>query len=313
MSKPEILMLGSYPQWDMDPLERDYVIHRYWEAADQPAYLAKVAGNIRAIGTRGDITIPADLYGKLPNLGIIACYGVGVDGIDLAYARNKKIAVTNTPGVLHDDVADIALLLMLAIARQFPQAERHLLAGRWAIEPYPIATRMHGKRVGIIGMGAIGHAIARRAEAFNMKVAYNARHRHADKSYDFHATPTELASHCDFLVAACTGGKETAGIVNADVLKALGPTGYFINVARGSVADEAALLEALEKKTIRGAGLDVFWNEPKIDPRFLKLDNVALQPHVGSATEETRRAMGQLVRDNLAAYFAGKPVLTPVG
>jgi lactate dehydrogenase-like 2-hydroxyacid dehydrogenase len=312
MSKPEILMLGSYPQWDMEPLARDYIVHRYWEAADKPSFVAKVANNIRAIGTRGDITIPADLYGKLPNLGIITCYGVGLDGIDLAYARSHNIVVTNTPGVLHEDVADIALLLMLAVARRFPQAERHLLAGRWAAEPYPIASRVHGKRLGLIGMGAIGQAIARRAVAFNMPVAYTARHRHDEKPFAFYATPSELAANCDFLVAACTGGKETAGIVDAHVLQALGSTGYFINVARGSVADESALLEALEKKAIRGAGLDVYYNEPAIDGRFLKLDNVALQPHVGSATEETRRAMGQLVRDNLAAHFAGKPLLTPV-
>jgi lactate dehydrogenase-like 2-hydroxyacid dehydrogenase len=312
MSKPEILMLGSYPQWDMDALEQSFTVHRYWEAADKPAFLAKVAKGVKALGTRGDLTIPADLYAALPNLEIIACYGVGVDGIDLKLAKSRNIAVTNTPGVLHEEVADIALALMLATARKLPQGERHLREGKWKDQPFPIATRTYGKRLGLIGIGAIGQAIARRAVAFNMPVAYTARSPRANLPYTFHATPVDLAANCDFLVAACTGGKETAGIVSAEVLQALGPKGYFVNIARGTVADEAALLAALQTGAIAGAGIDVFYNEPAIDERFFTLENAVLQPHVGSATEETRRAMGQLVRDNLAAHFAGRPPLTPV-
>ncbi len=305
-------MLGSYPSWDMELLEQDYVIHRYWEAADTTKLLAQTGSAIRAICTRGDLSIQRHVTDALPKLEIISCFGVGVDGIDLAEAWRRNIVVTNTPGVLHEEVADMALGLMLAVAHQIPQTDRFVRAGQWVREPYPLVARMYGKRLGLIGMGSIGAAIAKRCEAFGMTIAYTARHSHSDKPYSFVASAEALAGQSDFLVAACTGGAATAGLVSSKVIAALPSNSYFVNISRGSVVDEDALLSALENKRFAGAGLDVYLNEPDINPRFFKLDNVVLQPHIGSGTTETRKAMGQLVRDNLAAHFSGKAVLTPV-
>ena len=312
MTKPDLLLIGSYPEADMAALEKAYQVHRFWEAADKQAVLREIGPRIRAIGTRGDLTVPGDLIAALPRLEIIGCYGVGVDGIDLAVARSRKIAVTNTPDVLTDEVADLALALVLAIARKIPQAHLHVTSGAWKKDVFPLATKTSGKRLGIIGMGRIGQAIAERAAAFKMDISYYNRSPKQGLPYKACSTIEQLAEQSDFLVAALAGGKHTERLVSAEVLKALGPKGLFINVARGSVVDEPALLAALEAKTIAGAALDVFLNEPDIDPRFMKLDNVVLLPHVGSATVETRAAMGKLVLDNLAAHFAGDPLLTPV-
>ncbi len=304
--------MGEYPAWDMEVLENDYQVHRYWEASDKQALLKQLAGELRALATRGDLGVNAAVINALPNLEIVACNGVGTDAIDFAATRPRGIAVTNTPDVLNDDVADLALALMLAIARQIPQADQFTRRGEWAKANFPLLTKMSGKRVGLLGMGRIGKAIAKRCAAFNMSIAYHTRNKRDDVDYDYHASAVELATASDFLVAIVPGGAATKNLVNADVLQALGPKGFFINVARGSVHDEVALLDALTGRKIAGAALDVYWNEPNIDQRFFALDNVVLHPHGGSATVETRRAMGQLVRDNLAAHFAGKPLLTPV-
>jgi lactate dehydrogenase-like 2-hydroxyacid dehydrogenase len=312
MAKPGLLMIGAYPRWDMDVLDKDYVVYRSWEAADPAAFIAAVGSDVRAVGTRGDLTVPRSVMDSLPNLEIISCFGVGVDGIDLVEANRRGIVVTNTPGVLHEEVADMALGLMLAVAHQIPKTDRFVRDGAWAKEAYPLVARMYGKRLGLIGIGAIGAAIARRCEAFRMPIAYHARSKHADKPYAYFDSPEKLAAESDFLVAACTGGAATAGLVSASVLAAMPSSSFFVNVARGSVVDEAALLDVLENKRIAGAGLDVYQNEPVINKRFFALENAVLQPHIGSGTMETRKAMGQLVRDNLAAYFAGRPVLTPV-
>jgi D-3-phosphoglycerate dehydrogenase len=312
LARHHILAMGDYVSGDLAILERDYHVHRYWEAADKEALLARIAPDVRAIATRGDLGVSTAVIAALPHLEIISCYGVGVDGIDLASARARGIPVTNTPDVLTEDVADIAIGLMIAIARRIPQGDVFTRSGAWPTAAFPLVTRVHGKRLGIIGCGRIGSAIARRGQAFGMSIAYTSRTRHDDIPYPYYPTAEALAASSDFLIASVTGGAATMKIVNAAVLKALGPAGFFINVARGSVADEAALLDALENRRIAGAGLDVFLNEPAIDPRFLSLDNVVLQPHHGSATVETRKAMGQLMRDNLSAHFAGKPLLTPV-
>lgn len=312
MTKPELLIIGPYPEKDMALLAESYTLHRLWEAGDKAAFLKSVGPNIKAVGTRGDLAVPADIIAALPNLEIIACYGVGVDGIDLATARSRGIRVTNTPDVLTDDVADLALGLLLAIARKLPQAQNHLLEGEWSKAPYPLTTQASRKRIGIVGMGRIGQAIAQRAAAFKMDIGYYNRSPKLDLPYTAYASIEDLASNTDFLVAALAGGKQTENLISRSAFEALGPTGYFINVARGSVVDEAALLDVLESNAIAGAGLDVFWNEPNINPRFMKLTNVVLVPHVGSATLETRGAMAKLVRDNLAAHFAGHPLLTRV-
>ena len=313
MAKPAILVIGPYPAGDIELLEAQYDVHRLWEAADKAAFLTQHGGQIRAIATRGDLGASADIIAALPKLEMIGIYGVGVDSIHFASTRPRGIKVANTPDVLTEDVADLALALMLAITRYIPQSDRFFREGGWtAANNMPLMPCMHGKRVGIVGLGRIGKAVARRCEAFRMPISYFGRSKQAGVSYPFVGSLTELAANSDYLVATVAGGAGSAKLISAEVLTALGPKGFFVNVARGTVADEAALLHALEHKTIAGAALDVYLNEPQIDPRFAKLDNVVLLPHIGSATIETRRAMATLMRDNIAAHFAGKPLLTPV-
>jgi lactate dehydrogenase-like 2-hydroxyacid dehydrogenase len=312
MTKPTVLMIGAYPDWDMEALETDYNIVKFWEASDKDAAVEKHAHAIRALATRGDLGASKALIDRLPHLEMIGCFGVGTDGIDRNATRPRGIKIANTPDVLTEDVADLALALMLAVARKIPRGDRFTRDGSWASGNLELVTRVNRKRIGIIGLGRIGKAIARRAEAFDMPVSYFGRRAQPEVSYRYFNSLTALAGNSDFLVTIVPGGAETNGLITADVFKALGPDGYFINVARGSVVDEAALLDALEQNIIKGAGLDVFANEPSIDPRFAKLENVVLHPHHGSGTVETRRAMGKLVRDNLAAHFAGRPLLTEV-
>jgi len=313
VTRPAVLVIGPYPPGEIEKLEAIYDVHRYWEAADKAALLRDHGPTIRAIATRGDLGVSGELIGALPRLEMIGVYGVGVDGIDLAAARARGIKVSNTPDILTGETADIALALMLAVARDIPKGDRYVRTGTWAEKGnMPLSTRLHGKRLGVVGLGRIGKAIAKRATGFDMPVAYFGRAAQTDQPYRYVPSLTELAAQSDFLVASVAGGAGTTKLITAEVLKALGPQSYFINVARGTVVDEAALLAALETKAIAGAGLDVFLNEPKIDPRFHALENTVLMPHVGSATRETRAAMGQLMRDNIAAHFAGKPLLTPV-
>lgn len=312
MTKPTVLMTGPYTEWDMPALEQDYRLVKLWQADDRDALVARHAAEVRAIATRGDLGASTQLIAALPNLEFIGCFGVGTDGIDLEAARARGIPVTNTPDVLTEDVADLALALMLATTRKLFDGERHVRDGDWLRGNMPLATRLWGKRLGIVGMGRIGQAVARRAAAFSMEIAYFGRSEQPELPYAFVPDLVELARWSDVLVATLAGGAGTRGIIDAPVFEALGPDGYFINVARGSVVDEPALIAALQSRRIKAAGLDVFLNEPAVDRRFLALDNVVLQPHHGSGTVETRQAMGQLVRDNLAAHFAGRPLLTPV-
>jgi lactate dehydrogenase-like 2-hydroxyacid dehydrogenase len=312
MKKPEILMTGPYPPWEMPLLEQAYVIHRLWESTEPQALIAEHASAIRAIATRGDLGASTALIASLPNLEMIACFGVGTDAIDLAAARARNIKVSYTPDVLTGDVADLAIALCLAVTRNIPAAENHVRSGAWTAAAMPIGTRFFGKRVGIVGLGRIGLAIAKRAVGFEMGVAYHNRHARNDVPYTYCDSVEALAAQSDFLIAAVAGGPTSKSLIGSAALIALGPEGYFINIARGSVVDEAALLHALENNVIKGAGLDVYLNEPMLNPRFLKQKNVVLLPHVGSATLETRQNMGKLVRDNLVAHFAGQPLLTPV-
>ncbi len=312
MSKPEVLMIGPYPAWDMEDLDSRYVIHRLWEAKDRDAFLAEHAGSIRAIATRGELGASADLMKRLPKLEIVSCYGVGTDAIDLRFARENGIRVTNTPDVLTEDVADLGMALMLAAARQLPAGDAYVREGHWVKGNMALTTRVCGKRIGVVGMGRIGAAFARRAAAFDCAISYFARTPKPDLPYTFVGDLIALARQSDFLVVTLAGGEGTRGIVTGDVIDALGPDGIFVNISRGTTVDEAALLDALEQGRIRGAGLDVFLNEPAIDSRFVGLRNTVLQPHHGSGTVETRQAMGKLVRDNLAAHFSGAPLLTPV-
>jgi D-3-phosphoglycerate dehydrogenase len=311
--KPGLLVVGSLPDWDLDALRRRFTLHLLYEAPDPAALLAQHGPSIRAVSTKGEIGADAALMDALPNCEIIACYGVGVDAIDLAAARARGIRVTNTPDVLTEEVADLAIGLLLAAARRIPAGDAWVRSGDWARHgPMPLTTRVYGKRLGIVGLGRIGRAIARRAEAFGMPIAYSARARKADVPYEWHPTPAALAPQVDIMVVSAAGGAETRGLVDRAAIQALPPGALFVNVSRGSVVDEAALISALHTRRIAAAGLDVFLNEPTIDPVFATFDHVVLQPHAASGTVETRKAMGDLMRANLEAQMDGRALLTPL-
>jgi D-3-phosphoglycerate dehydrogenase len=310
--KPEIVIAAAVLPRTQAILEREFKAHRLWEAAEREALLKEVAPRVRGLATWGAAGADAKLMDALPRLEIISHFGVGVDSIDLAAAKKRRLVVTNTPDVLNDCVADTAMSLVLNVLRQFPQSEAWLRSGFWpARGAYPLATSVGGKTLGILGLGRIGEAIAKRAAAFGMKIRYHNRTK-KDVPWGYDADPVALAKNSDVLLVATPGGAATAKIVNARVLEALGPQGYLVNISRGSTVDEAALIAALKEKRIAGAGLDVFENEPNVNPEFFALPNAVLYPHVASATEETRYAMGMLQVENLRAHFSGKPVLTRV-
>lgn len=310
--KPEIIVTGRLFQRTQDALDQSFTCHKLYEAADRAAFLRQHAAAVRALATFGPAGADAALMDQLPKLEIISNFGVGVDAIDLAAAKKRKLIVTNTPDVLNDCVADTAMALVLNTLRRFPQAENYLRAGQWATRgAYPLTTALGGKTLGVLGLGRIGEAIAKRAEAFGMKIRYHNRNR-KKVAWPYDASVAALAKNSDVLLLAAPGGAETMRIVNAEVLDALGPRGYVVNIARGSLIDEAVLLGYLREGKIAGAGLDVFDGEPKIDPAWFSVENAVLAPHVGSATEETRTAMGALQVENLRLHFAGKPVKTPV-
>ncbi|SCX56309.1 2-hydroxyacid dehydrogenase [Variovorax sp. EL159] len=309
---PHVLMPGAYPEWDMAPMQAAYTLHRLWEVPDRQALIAEHGPGIRAIATRGDLGADAELIAALPKLELIACYGVGTDGIDLAACRTRGIRVSNTPDVLNGDVADLAVGLTLALQRRIPVGDAFVRSGAWAHGGMPLTTRVFGQRIGIAGFGRIGGTIARRFSGFDAELGYFSRTPKPDSPHRHFGSLAALADWCDVLIVVLPGGDATRGIVDAQVLQALGPKGWLVNVSRGSTIDESALLQALESHSIAGAALDVFLNEPHIDARFAALDNVVLTPHHGSGTEQTRRAMGELVRRNLEAHFAGQPLITPV-
>jgi lactate dehydrogenase-like 2-hydroxyacid dehydrogenase len=272
-----------------------------------------IAGRVQAIATEANRGATRDLIALLPRLEIIACFGVGTDGIDIAAARERGIAVTNTPGIIADDVADLAIGLMLASARRIIAADRYVRDGLWAKGAIGLAHKVTGKRLGVLGLGGIGRAIADRAAAFKMTVRYCGPRRKPDAPYDYVADPVALARDSDVLMVACKGGPDTRHLVSTAVIEALGPDGTLINVARGSVVDEAALIAALRAGRLGGAALDVFENEPQVAAELLALPNVIVQPHHGTATIETREAIGRLVIDNIVAKLEGRPLPTPVG
>lgn len=310
--KPELLLVCSLYEGTEKQLDELYTVHRLWQAKDQAGLLRDVRDRVRAISTMGAVGCKADLMDALPKTEIIACFGVGVDAIDLTAAKARKIAVTNTPDVLTECVADLGMTLLLAAARQIPQADRYVRDGKWLKGNYHLCQHVGGRTLGIVGLGRIGQAVAKRAEAFGVKVAYHSRHKKAGVPYRYYETIKAMAADVDYLMLTLPGGAETKHLVNADVLKALGPEGTLINIARGSIVDEKALVQALKSGALGAAALDVFEAEPKVPEELLAMDNVVLQPHQGSATHDTRAAMGQLVIDNLVAHFAGKPLLTRV-
>jgi lactate dehydrogenase-like 2-hydroxyacid dehydrogenase len=314
MSKIEILQVGAYPAWDQGPLDAAFTSHRYFDAADRAALLSQIGPQVRAIATRGDLGADAAMIAACPKLEMIAVYGVGYDAVDLAACKARGIRVTNTPDVLTGDVADLGVAMMLTQARGLTGAQTWVRDGSWAAKGmYPLQNRVWGKRAGILGLGRIGREVARRLAGFDMEIAYcGPAPKDNAQGWTYMKNPVDLATHSDFLFVTLAASAATRHIVDKDVIAALGPAGMLINISRAANIDEDALLDALETGTLGAAALDVFEGEPQLNPRFLTLNNVLLQPHHASGTFETRQAMGALVRENLLAYFAGRPLITPV-
>ena len=308
--KPKVLQYGRL----MAPLEKQlaegFDLHRLVDQPDPKVFLAQRGAEFTALATGG--FGDAALMGQLPSLKVISSFGVGVDKIDLGEAAKRGILVGNTPDVLNDCVADLAIELMIDVARGLGASERYLRRGAWPKAPYALQRRVSGKRLGIVGLGRIGKTIARRAAAFDMPIRYHNRRPVADAGLPYEASLIELARWADFLVVIVPGGAATHHLINDAVLDALGSEGFLINVSRGSVVDEPALVRALQQRRIGGAGLDVYENEPLVPVELMQLDNVVLLPHVGSATVETRAAMGQRVFDNLRAFFASGKLVSAI-
>jgi len=312
--KPEILVMAASPSPSvMEQLERHFTCHHVWQAVDADSFIGGVAGRVRGVATTGIIGISEELAARLPKLEIVAVNGIGVDAVAFDALRPRGIRVTNTPGVLTDDVADLAVTLLLATTRRIPALDRYVRNGDWVRKaPLAPARSLRGKSAGIYGYGRIGRAIAQRLRAFGVASRYYQPRVLADTDTPRAASLRELAEESDYLFICAPGGAATRGVVDAEVLAALGPQGTLVNIARGSVVDETALIEALSKGTLGAAGLDVFEHEPHVPEALGALPNVVLTPHVGSLTTETRHAMGQLVVDNLLAHFSGALLLTPV-
>lgn len=298
-----------------EALAARYTVHKLHEAADRGALLAKVRDSVRGVATMG--WADAALIEALPALEIISSFGVGYDGVDTAAAKQRNIRVTNTPDVLNDAVAEITIGLMIALARHIPQADRFVRAGNWlgskgAAGNFGLFSELNGKTLGILGLGRIGKEIATRAQAMKMRVVYHGRRKQPDVPFVYYDKLVDMARDVDWLVIIAPGGKGTERIINRDVLEALGPEGFLVNMARGTLVDEPVLVEVLQNGKLGGAALDVFVKEPQVPEALFALDNVVLSPHQGSATYQTRNKMGQLVVDNLNAHFAGEPLISPV-
>src|SRR6266849_4039627 len=309
----DVLSIGSFPAATNAELARRFAVTHHFRPPAPDALDAELKARIRAIATEANRGAGRALIAALPKLEVIAVFGVGTDSVDLAAARERGIPVSNTPDVLTDEVADLAMGLMLASARQIIFADRYVRDGTWGLKgPIPLGRSVGGKTMGVLGLGGIGRAIADRGAAFRMRVIYTGPRRKPDAPYDYISDVVERARQSDYLMVACKGGPDTRHLVSVAVIDALGPNGTLINVARGSVVDEPALIAALTEGRLGHAALDVFASEPDPSPELLKLSNVIVQPHHGSATVETRTAIGQLMIDNLSVHFAGRPLLTPV-
>jgi len=307
LNRAEVVVTSRIPPFLMSALQDHYVVHER-EHIREP----QVFGRVRALVGGGEGKIDAGYMALFPALELIAVCGVGYDGIDVAAAKKRGIMVTHTPDVLNDDVADLAMGLLLSVARKIPAADRFTRNADWLDGPFQLTRKLSGAKLGMVGMGRIGQAIAKRARAFDMDIAYFARHARPELPYTFVPDLIALAAQSDYLLVITPGGAATKNLINAPVLAALGPQGFLVNVARGSVVDQAVLIEALKKKMIAGAALDVYVDEPNVPTDLRKLDNVVLTPHMASGTVETRKAMSALTMDNLNAHMAGLPVKTPV-
>ncbi|KAJ8501059.1 hypothetical protein OPV22_011611 [Ensete ventricosum] len=298
-----------------DELARRYKVFRLWESPPERRqdFIRANAAAIRAVVGNSKAGADADTIDALPRLEIVACFSVGLDKVDLVKCRERGIRVTNTPDVLTEDVADLAIGLAIAVLRRLCEADRYVRSGAWLSKgDYKLTTRFSGKTIGIIGLGRIGLAIAKRAEAFGCPISYHSRSEKSNTSYKYYSNLVDLAANCHVLVVACSLTEETYHIVNRDVLDALGPKGVLVNIGRGPHVDEPELVAALREGRLGGAGLDVFENEPDVPEELFGMENVVLLPHVGSGTNETRKAMADLVLGNLEAHVMNKPLLTPV-
>ena len=311
--KTEILLFGPLKPTIVSGLEPVFTVHKLAQAKDQDSFLADIGPRVRAIASSvSSNRIDGSLMARLPRLEILSTFGVGYDHVDVPWAAAHGVTVTNTPEVLTEEVADTALGLLLCTVREFPQAERYLRAGKWVEKAYPLTkASLRDRTVGLVGMGRIGQAIARRLDAMKVPVVYHSR-RPASVPWRHYPKLLDMARDANVLLVITPGGPETKNLIDAEVLKTLGPDGILINMARGSVVDETALIKALQTKIIMAAGLDVYVREPEVPAELIAMDNVVLFPHLGSASVYTRTQMDQLVVDNLVAWAAGKPPLTPV-
>ena len=312
--RPDVLLIGTPKKFTVDKLETFVSLHVLERATDADSLIADLGPRARvAVVTGAPAAITGEMMERLPKLELVASFGVGYDNIDTPYCAAHGITVTNTPDVLTEEVADTTLGLLLCTIREFPQAERYLRAGRWMQAAYPLTkATLRDRTVGIVGLGRIGKAIARRLDAFRVPVVYHSRHPQPDVPYRHYGSLVGMARDVDTLIVITPGGAATKNLINAEVLEALGPTGIVINMARGTVVDDDALIRALKERRIHSAGLDVFLNEPEVPKEYLEMDHVVLFPHLGSATIHTRTKMEELVVDNVAAWTAGRPPLTPV-
>jgi lactate dehydrogenase-like 2-hydroxyacid dehydrogenase len=316
MTKPRILQIGSltgHPPADSELAQR-YEVLQYWKATDPEAFLREHADSIEVIVTSANMGCKSNVIAALPKLRAICSWGVGYDSIDVDFAKSRNVIISNTPDVLNDCVADLAWGLLIAAARNIGWGDRFVRENNWENKKgsLTLGTRVSGKKLGIVGLGRIGEAIAKRGQGFEMKVAYHNRRARTDVPYAYMESLVELAQWSDFLVIATVGGNSTRGLINEEVLRALGPKGIVINIARGSVIDEPAMVRLLSEGALGGAGLDVFEKEPKVPDSLKKMNQVVLMPHVASATHETRRAMTDCLQDNLAAFFSSGRVITLV-
>jgi hydroxypyruvate reductase len=309
--RPTVLLVNDFHPETIQKLDEKFQAHHLWKLSsdEKKQLIQELQGKCEAIATASWMV--DDVIYELDSLKIISCFGVGVDGVNFKVTRSRNIRVSNTPDVLNDAVADIAIALVLATTRNIVNADRFVREKQWSQGPFPFGMGLADKTLGIVGCGRIGEEIASRALTFGLKIAYHNRSP-KDLPYSYHSSIADLAEASDILLCMLPGGEGTRNAINADIFKKLGPSGIFINVGRGSSVDEVALASALQKQHIFAAGLDVYADEPNVPEALLELENVVLLPHIGSATVETRRAMGQLVIDNLDAYFSDKPLITEV-